>query len=347
MLIPPASVVDGVARLRRQLPDVPARDGDLLASARPGRCSGCRVVIAATLPARARRRVAGGPVRLWVAEHDGVRGAGAADPLFRLAGPRRARRGFARRPRAGWSGTRSPASSSPSAHVFLYGSPADVLGARLPDRCSALVLTGHLPPRLPARAAPLREVCSDDRRPAEGVGVRSSSSTASSGRSARRWPRCPRGDQTWALATSRFELEAGESVALIGPSGSGKTTLLRTIAGVLEPDTGGSVYTTGRSGRCSRSRRASWPAHGPREHDAARRARGPDPAPGRARRPRRAGARAGSASTSTPRRELLAGHAGAARLRGDGAHEPAILLLDEVHEALDHEFRDHVERYAR
>ena len=27
--------------------------------------------------------------------------------------------------------------------------------------------------------------------------------------------------------------------------------------------------------------------------------------------------------------------------------EPAILLLDEIHEALDHEFRDHVERYAR
>jgi iron complex transport system ATP-binding protein len=29
------------------------------------------------------------------------------------------------------------------------------------------------------------------------------------------------------------------------------------------------------------------------------------------------------------------------------ANEPAILLLDEIHEALDHEFRDHVERYAR
>jgi ABC-type polysaccharide/polyol phosphate transport system ATPase subunit len=27
--------------------------------------------------------------------------------------------------------------------------------------------------------------------------------------------------------------------------------------------------------------------------------------------------------------------------------QPAILLLDEIHEALDHEFRDHVEAYAR
>ena len=80
------------------------------------------VVIAATLAARARRRR--GPRRcsaLWVPSVDRVRRAGAADPLLRRA---RARRALPRsRPTSatGWSGTRSPASSSRSAHVFLYG----------------------------------------------------------------------------------------------------------------------------------------------------------------------------------------------------------------------------------
>ena len=36
----------------------------------------------------------------------------------------------------------------------------------------------------------------------------------------------------------RFQLGAGESLALRGPNGSGKTTLLRTIAGFLRPSVG-------------------------------------------------------------------------------------------------------------
>ena len=44
---------------------------------------------------------------------------------------------------------------------------------------------------------------------------------------------------------------------------------------------------------------------------------------------------------------LLAGHARPARLRGGGVPQPQLLLLDEVHEALDHEFRALVEERAR
>ena len=40
------------------------------------------------------------------------------------------------------------------------------------------------------------------------------------------------------LAIGRFEIEAGEKVALIGPSGSGKTTLLHLIAGIEQPQKG-------------------------------------------------------------------------------------------------------------
>ncbi|MBA3263099.1 MAG: ABC transporter ATP-binding protein [Thermoleophilaceae bacterium] len=47
-----------------------------------------------------------------------------------------------------------------------------------------------------------------------------------------------RGTETWGLREMAFAIGPGEGVALIGPSGSGKTTVLRLIAGVLSPDAG-------------------------------------------------------------------------------------------------------------
>jgi len=35
-----------------------------------------------------------------------------------------------------------------------------------------------------------------------------------------------------------FEIEQGDTFAIVGPSGSGKTTLLRLIAGLEKPDSG-------------------------------------------------------------------------------------------------------------
>ena len=46
------------------------------------------------------------------------------------------------------------------------------------------------------------------------------------------------GLETFGLRGLSCTVRAGDGVALLGPSGSGKTTLLRTIAGVLAPDAG-------------------------------------------------------------------------------------------------------------
>lgn len=45
-------------------------------------------------------------------------------------------------------------------------------------------------------------------------------------------------DTLWALKNIDFQMNAGESVALVGLNGSGKSTFLKILAGVLEPTEG-------------------------------------------------------------------------------------------------------------
>lgn len=157
----------------------------------------------------------------------------------------------------------------------------------------------------------------------------------------------PHGSTKWGIRGVSFESAGGEGIALIGPSGSGKTTMLRLLARVYWPDEG-EVRVRGRvasllsidagllsllSGRENAmllgvlgglSRRASR----------------------RALESVRERSRLGDAfdqpvSTYSQGMRARLGFAVADETK------PQILLLDEVHEALDHEFRNVVEERAR
>ena len=151
---------------------------------------------------------------------------------------------------------------------------------------------------------------------------------------------------TWGLRDVTFSIERGVGTALIGPSGSGKTTLLRVLAGVYTPDRG-RIEIRGRvasllsidAGLLSlltgRENALLLGVLGGLSRRAAVRALGD--------------VKARSALGEAFERPVLTYSQGMkARLGLAVAEEadPQILVLDEVHEALDHEFRHFLQERA-
>jgi ABC-type polysaccharide/polyol phosphate transport system ATPase subunit len=154
------------------------------------------------------------------------------------------------------------------------------------------------------------------------------------------------GSESWGLRDVTFELVPGDAVALIGPSGSGKTTLLRTIAGVLAPDRG-RLDVRGRVASLLSIDAGLLPVLTGRENSRLLGVLAGLPRAEARRRVESVRERTGLgrefdrpvSSFSQGMRARL-GFAVAEQI------DPSILLLDEVHEALDHEFRAVVEERA-
>jgi len=152
--------------------------------------------------------------------------------------------------------------------------------------------------------------------------------------------------EAWGLRDVSFAAGPGEGLALIGPSGSGKTTLLRLMSGVLVPDEG-ALRVDGRVGSLLSVKAGLLAALTGRENAQLLGVLG--------------GLSVGAANASIDgvRDESRLGKAfdrpvssysqGMRARVGFAVAQhlgPRILLLDEVHEALDHEFRIEVERVA-
>jgi ABC-type polysaccharide/polyol phosphate transport system ATPase subunit len=148
-----------------------------------------------------------------------------------------------------------------------------------------------------------------------------------------------RGSEAWGLYGLDLSIGPGEGVALIGRSGSGKTTLLRTVAGILVPDEG-SIEVHGRVGSLLSTDAGVMSVLTGRENALLRAVLVGIP---------RAEAREAldeikerTGLGSYFERPVSSYSQGMRARLGFAVAErasPEILLLDEVHEALDHEFR--------
>lgn len=155
-----------------------------------------------------------------------------------------------------------------------------------------------------------------------------------------------RGTQTWGLKDLTFSISGGEGVALLGPSGSGKTTLLRTLAKVLFPDEG-RITISGRVASLLSTDAGLMPPLTGRENSlllgvlaGMSRAASREALPSIRERTGLGAAFERPVSSYSQGMRARLGFAVADEV---GAQ---ILLLDEVHEAFDHEFRAILQRRA-
>jgi ABC-type polysaccharide/polyol phosphate transport system ATPase subunit len=150
----------------------------------------------------------------------------------------------------------------------------------------------------------------------------------------------------WALRDVSFELAPGAGVALIGPNGAGKTTLLRALAGVLPADEG-SVEVRGRIGSLLSVDGGLMPPLTGRENAlllgvlaGLSRAQARVAVDAIKRRSDLGEAFERAVSTYSQGMQARLGFAVVEQT------DPEVLLLDEVHEAIDEQFRPEVEATA-
>ena len=156
-----------------------------------------------------------------------------------------------------------------------------------------------------------------------------------------------RSSETWGLRDVGTRFEPGEGVALIGPTGSGKTTLLRVIAGVHPADEG-EIRVQGRAASMLSIDAGVLPTLTGRENAVLLAVLG---GVSRAEARSRLDAmreRSGLGdSFERPASSYSQGMRARLAFTAATECEPELILLDEVHEAFDHAFRDVLEHTAR
>ncbi len=150
----------------------------------------------------------------------------------------------------------------------------------------------------------------------------------------------------WGLRGLTLEVASGTGVAVVGRTGSGKTTLLRLLAGVMPSDEG-RVGVRGRVGSLlATDAGLQAPLTGRENAELLGVLAGLSRDEARARLgSMAAGAHLGDAFERPVHTysEGMRARLGFAVIQ---VISPSVLLLDEVFEALDHEFREIVERYV-
>jgi ABC-type polysaccharide/polyol phosphate transport system ATPase subunit len=151
----------------------------------------------------------------------------------------------------------------------------------------------------------------------------------------------------WGLRGVDLRLEPGAGLALVGPTGSGKTTLLRILAGVLPADEG-SVAVRGRVGSLLATEVGLQAMLTGRENSLLLGVlAGLSMAETRARMDEIAARAKLGDAFDRPIHTYSQGMRARLHLAAIQSVSAQVLLLDEVFEALDHEFRGIVEAYAR
>lgn len=151
----------------------------------------------------------------------------------------------------------------------------------------------------------------------------------------------------WGLRGVDLHLRSGTGVALVGPTGSGKTTLLRVLAGVIPPDEG-TIEVTGRvSSLLATEAGVGLTLTGRENAMLLAVLAGLSLAEARAAMAF-VGERARlEEAFDRPIHTYSEGMRARLHFAVIQAITPQTLLLDEVFEALDHEFRGLVEQYGR
>lgn len=156
-----------------------------------------------------------------------------------------------------------------------------------------------------------------------------------------------RGEERWGLRDVALDVGPGEGVALIGPSGAGKTSLLRAIAGVYPTDAG-RLEVRGRvTSLLSIDAGLLSPLTGRENAELLGVLAG---LPRRQTRARLSAVWEESELADAFDRPVASWSQGMRARLGFAVADrsgPGILLLDEVHEALDHAFRDVLEARAQ